>query len=104
MNHVYAWEEEHILRLTDAPSSSSRYPLIFDSIELISSYSNYFENGYSSSELSDNCTELLSIFSIFSQGQGCISLSWMVKAYMDPTVQNLPLENKALVLRKMRSS
>eukprot|EP00956_Cyclotella_meneghiniana_P006019 scaffold7835_cov36-Cyclotella_meneghiniana.AAC.3 len=102
MNHVHAWEEEHILRLTDAPSSS-RYPLIFDSIELISSNSNIFKNGYSSSaELSDNCTELLSIFSRFSQG--CISLSWMVKAYMDPTLQNLPLENKALVLRKMRSS
>ena len=101
MNHVGAWEEEHILRLTDAPSSY-RYPLIFDSIELISQHSNIYENGYSSSELSDNCIELLSIFSRFSQG--CISLSWMVKAYMDPTLQNLPLENKALVLRKMRSS
>jgi len=28
----------------------------------------------------------------------------MVKAYMDPTLQHLPLENKALMLRKMRSS
>ena len=61
MNHVGAWEEEHILRLTDAPSSSW-YPLIFDSIELISQYANIDENGNYSSELSDNCIELLSIF------------------------------------------
>ena len=99
----HAWEKEHILHLTDAPSPSSHHcPLIFDSIELIySSLSNRIRNVFSPDK-SDECTEFLSIFSRFAQG--CISLSWMVKAYMDRTVQNFPLQNNVLILRKMWSS
>ena len=97
----HAWEKEHILHLTDAPSPSSHHcALIFDSIELIySSLSNRIRNVFSPDK-SDECTEFLSIFSRFAQG--CISLSWMVKAYMDRTVQNFPLQMMTLETRALQ--